>query len=66
MSPYKALIFDLGNVIFNVSFDGVFHYWAKVSKRDFNDIKRKFEFDTMLEQFERGEITPESYRSHVR
>jgi len=30
----EAIIFDLGNVVINFSFDNTFYYWAKVSGCD--------------------------------
>lgn len=58
----KAIIFDLGKVVFDLSFDRTFQYWANSSGRTFNDIKNKFSFDSSFEKFERGEISPETFR----
>lgn len=40
MNSYQAIIFDLGNVVINISFDKMFDYWAKVNGCDVVDIKR--------------------------
>jgi len=65
MNGYRAIIFDLGNVVFNCSFDSVFNYWAKVSKYDESEIKKKFIFDERCHQFEKGEIEPTAFRKYI-
>jgi putative hydrolase of the HAD superfamily len=65
MSEYKALIFDLGNVVFNISFDKMFDCWAKVGGCEISRIKERFEFDEMYYQFEKGEIEPDVYRKYL-
>ncbi len=65
MKKYQAIIFDLGNVVINISFDKIFEYWAKMSGRDANELKQKFEFDEMYQQFERGEVKSFTYRKYI-
>jgi len=65
MVKYQAIVFDLGNVVINYSFDNTFYYWAKVSGCDVNMIKQKFEFDEIYRRFEKGEIKPDIYRKNV-
>ncbi len=65
MNNYHALIFDLGNVIFNISFDNMFAYWAQVTGFNAVEIKKKFAFNGMYCKFERGEIDPGLYRKYV-
>jgi putative hydrolase of the HAD superfamily len=66
MSEYKTIVFDLGNVVFNISFDKMFDYWAKVGGCEINRIKERFdEFDEMYYQFEKGEIKPNVYRKYL-
>lgn len=62
MTTYKALIFDLGKVVFDVSFDSTFQYWASLSGKPFDEIKNNFKFDTFLGAFERGEISAQAFR----
>jgi putative hydrolase of the HAD superfamily len=64
-NKYQSIIFDLGNVIINISFDKIFEYWAQVSGREVQEIKQKFEFDDVYAQFERGSITPATYRKYI-
>lgn len=59
---YKALIFDLGNVVFNVDFGLIYKYWAEHSGIPYEKIKKYFEADKNFDKFERGDITEEEYR----
>ncbi len=65
MSRYQALIFDLGNVIFNFSFDNIFYYWAKVTGIHANELKQKFDIDETYYKFEKGEIDSLTFREYV-
>ena len=65
MNEYKALIFDLGKVIFDLSFDRVFQSWATTSGSRFEDIKSNFQFDTVSDDFEKRQISPEHFREIV-
>ncbi|KPJ72355.1 hypothetical protein AMJ52_06640 [candidate division TA06 bacterium DG_78] len=65
MDKYRAIIFDVGNVIVNISGDNVFEYWATVSKRDADVIKQKFEIDDIYHQFEKGDLEPALYRKYI-
>src|ERR1017187_1304763 len=60
-SKYKAIIFDIGNVIFDISFDLVFDHIEKISGKKAADIKANFVFNEVFESFERGHITPEEF-----
>ncbi|MES2654078.1 MAG: HAD family phosphatase [Bacteroidota bacterium] len=65
MTTYKALIFDLGKVVFDVSFDRTFQYWANLSGKSFDEIKNNFKFDTFFGAFERGEISAQVFRESI-
>lgn len=65
MAKITAIIFDLGKVVFNLSFDLVFKSWATSSGKQFSEIKNKFQFDELFDKFETGEISPEKYRSLI-
>jgi putative hydrolase of the HAD superfamily len=65
MSPYRAIIFDLGNVVINFSFGNIFNYWAHVTGVPAQELKNNFDFDDMFCRFEKGEIRPSVFRSHV-
>lgn len=63
MHTTKALIFDLGKVVFDLSFDRVFQSWASTSGRQADEIKAKFEFDDVFDRFEKDELAPEEFRA---
>jgi glucose-1-phosphatase len=65
MAIFKSIIFDLGKVVFDLSFDRVFQSWATSSESHFNNIKNKFSFDELFDMFERNEITPERFREKI-
>jgi epoxide hydrolase-like predicted phosphatase len=65
MTDLKAIIFDLGKVVFDLSFDRVFQSWATSSGRPFDDIKIKFVFDEFFDKFEKSEISEEQFREVV-
>jgi HAD superfamily hydrolase (TIGR01509 family) len=61
----KAVIFDLGNVIFRVSFARAFERWARDLGRDPREVERAFAFDEEYCRFEKGLVTPAEYEAHV-
>ena len=65
MNSYQALVFDLGKVIFDVSFGFAFDKWSDISGIEQKIISKRFRFDESFEQFERGEIETGVYRKHV-
>lgn len=65
MTEIKSIIFDLGKVIFDLSFDRVFQSWATSSGRQFADIKNKFAFDNIFYEFERNDISPTQFRTAI-
>lgn len=65
MSDIKVIIFDLGKVVFDLSFDRVFESWAVSAGKDVEVIKNKFVFDEVFEKFERNEISPDQFRSLI-
>jgi epoxide hydrolase-like predicted phosphatase len=65
MATYKALIFDLGKVVFDLSFDKVFQCWASVAGQQVEAIKDKFHFNAFFDAFERGEVSDEEFRTEI-
>ena len=65
MNTYKAVIFDLGKVVFDLSFDRIFHSWARASGRPYAEIKSRFQVDDTFDIFEKDGITPEEFRAQV-
>ncbi|MDP8227254.1 MAG: HAD family phosphatase [Candidatus Celaenobacter polaris] len=62
---YKALIFDLGNVVIDILPQNACDYWAEVCGIQPEDLYVAFPFDETYAKFERGEITPETFRKYV-
>jgi epoxide hydrolase-like predicted phosphatase len=65
MTVFKAIIFDLGKVVFDLSFDRVFQSWANYSGKPFEEIKSNFLFDELFDMFEKNEISPKQFRLSV-
>ncbi len=62
---YKALIFDLGNVVFQYAFEKIFETWASLYNVPVNEIRKRFKPDAMFEKFERGDISPDQFRAYI-
>jgi putative hydrolase of the HAD superfamily len=60
------LLFDLGKVVFDLSFDRVFASWAAGGSAEANALKAAFHTVAEHDRFERGEITPAQFRDAVR
>ena len=65
MPAYKALVFDLGKVVFDLSFDRVFQAWATAANAPCEALQNTLKFDALFDQFERNEIAPEAFRTAV-
>ena len=64
-SEIKALIFDLGGVVIDYTFDRVFATWGRIYNRDPQELVQRFEWDDAFHDLERGAITPEDYIEHL-
>ena len=62
---FKALIFDLGNVVIDIAPQRSCDYWASICDRNPLELYVAFPFDQIYARFERGEIAPEQFREHV-
>lgn len=60
-----GLIFDLGGVVFDCSFDRTFDTWATLTGKPAEEIKREFKFSDNFEKFERSEISPRQFMESV-
>jgi epoxide hydrolase-like predicted phosphatase len=65
MDTYEALIFDLGKVIFDLSFDKVFQFWASASSQQADALKGRFQFDELFDEFEKGEVSNPAFRIEI-
>jgi len=66
LDQIKALLFDLGGVVFDVDFNNMFSAWANYSNRKSEEIKARFALDEFYHAFERGEIDLKEYFSSLR
>ena len=64
--PAKALLFDLGGVIIDVSFEKVLERWSHHSGKGADTLEARFAFDTAYEQRERGETEAKAYFASLR
>ena len=62
----KALLFDLGGVVFEIDFDLAIQRWAMSSRLSAGAIRSRFSMDFAYEQHERGEIGAAEYFAHLR
>lgn len=62
---YQAIIFDLGNVLLEISFKRVCRYWAGISGCDPQELYTNFPRDEVFAGFEKGQVGPELFRNHV-
>jgi epoxide hydrolase-like predicted phosphatase len=65
MSKYKALIFDLGKVIFEVTFEMAYTHWGKIGKLDSQEVRSRFRFDEAYDLFSENKMSSEDYAKHV-
>lgn len=61
----KLIIFDLGNVVFQIHWDWVVEAWARFAGANPKDLIPKFKHDETFYKFEGGEISEEEFYQHV-
>jgi putative hydrolase of the HAD superfamily len=62
----QALLFDLGNVLVDISFDRTFERWGRAAGLEPGQVRDRFCFDAAYERHERGEITALEYFQTLR
>ena len=62
----QALLFDLGGIFVDISFERTLQAWSPFSPLSPNELRSAFRFDIAYERHERGEITREQYFDHLR
>ncbi len=62
----KALLFDLGGVVLDISFDKALERWSHHSGVGSDTLKTRFTLDEAYEQHERGEIGAAAYYDSLR
>ena len=65
MSNYKALIFDLGRVVFPIDFKYTYEYWQEVTGIGKDKIKSIVEKLDIHNQFETGEATQKDFADDI-
>jgi epoxide hydrolase-like predicted phosphatase len=65
MTNYKAIIFDLGEVIFDVSFRRAHASWAQLAGYDVRVVATRFNFDDQYDLFSMNRISSADYAKHV-
>jgi FMN phosphatase YigB (HAD superfamily) len=66
MQNIKNIIFDYGNVIFNINFTQVQDAWKKLGINNADDFYGHRHQDPVFNLLERGEISPEGFRNRIR
>jgi glucose-1-phosphatase len=64
---YSTIIFDLGKVIFDYSWDPAFDYFSKLSQLPASEVKKRLavDEDPYFKDFERGIVSPQEYIDHA-
>lgn len=60
-----ALLFDLGNVVMRIDWQGAFAHWAAAAGIAANDVAARFRTDHMYARHERGEIEAATFFAHL-
>lgn len=66
MNHIKNIIFDYGNVIFNLNFTGLQQAWNKLGITNAAEFYGHKQQDPVFNALERGEITPAVFRERIR
>ncbi|SFN31985.1 HAD family phosphatase [Variovorax sp. OV329] len=65
-SRVKALLFDLGGVVFEFDFAHALEYWAPMSSLPADELRAAFSHDEDYQRHERGELTGSEYFDTLR
>ena len=63
---YTTVLFDLGNVLFQIHFNKCFDAWSASSSMSTDEISSLFRFDDSYAKHERNEISGEEYYNHIK
>jgi FMN phosphatase YigB (HAD superfamily) len=66
MNNIKNIIFDYGNVIFNIDFKKVAEAWKKLGITNADEFYGHRKQDPVFNGIERGEISPAEFRNRIR
>lgn len=57
----KNIIFDLGNVIINIDFDLTYQAFAKISKKDLDEVYLSFNKLELWDKYEKGQLSNQEF-----
>jgi HAD superfamily hydrolase (TIGR01509 family) len=63
--PYKLVLFDLGNVIFDIDFSKQWRYLSAITGQSIDQISQYNLYGSTALQFERGDIDETSFRHYI-
>ncbi|MDB5155703.1 MAG: putative hydrolase of the superfamily [Mucilaginibacter sp.] len=66
MNTIKNIIFDYGNVIFNIDFTRVAEAWKKLGITNADEFYGHRQQDDVFNALERGQISPAAFRDRIR
>jgi glucose-1-phosphatase len=66
LARIRALLFDLGGVVFQIDFGRAIGIWAERASSDPAYLRTRFAFDSAYEAHERGELDASSYSGALR
>ena len=66
MKNIKNIIFDYGNVIFNIDFAKVAEAWKKLGVTNAHEFYGHKQQDAVFNAIEKGEISPAKFRDRIR
>lgn len=66
MENIKNIIFDYGNVIYHIDFNKVAEAWKQLGITNAHEFYGHRQQDDVFNALERGQITPEGFRSRIR
>jgi FMN phosphatase YigB (HAD superfamily) len=66
MNTIKNIIFDYGNVIFNIDFNKVAQAWKDLGITNAHEFYGHRQQDDVFNALERGQISPEAFRDRIR
>ncbi len=61
----KAIIFDIGNVLFRIDYQAVAQHWSDITGLSVEHINEQFKYADEHKAFERGEISEEDFAAFV-
>jgi len=65
-APVKALLFDLGGVVIDISVERALRHWAPSSRLTIEQMRGRLAADEPFRQHERGELPAAAYFAHLR